>query len=366
MSTLPSLFAGWMDELLKGIIPEESLASCDHCAMLPENDSSAQSTVSFRPDTKCCTYLPDLSNFLVGRILRDHDSASQEGRETVEARINRGAGVTPLGLKQDQKFLTLYRGSRSAFGRSHAMRCPHLLADGRCGVWQHRESTCATWFCKHQRGATGFAFWASLKGLLKSVEQALALWCLLRLGFDPECLDHLCPPPAEKIGPEITSHELDQEPDLRKQKAIWGSWFERERELYQRCAELVDPLDWAAVTNICGPEVAVRSQIVLERYSHLLSREVPERLVAGSFQLVQISANSAKVRTYSEFDPVKMSRTLYEVLPFFDGRPLQEAKDKIKSSKGVTIGADLLRRLVDHRILVADPSLKGFEGIDAK
>jgi hypothetical protein len=356
MTSLPPLASRWMADLLQATIPEESLATCDNCAMLKEHHRLSPDPVSFRPDTKCCTYLPDLANFLVGGILRDPDPASQEGRETIEARINRGVGVTPLGLKQDRKFLALYSASRGAFGRNLALRCPHLLADGRCGVWHHRESTCATWFCKHQRGATGFAFWTALRGLLKSIEQSLAAWCVLKIGVSPDCLSELFPTGNEPQPREITAPELDQQNFASTQKTFWGNWLGRERDFYLQCAALVEELDWATVREITGPETIARSQIVIDRFTQLSSSKIPERLVGGKWQLVQITPAFAKVRSYSDFDPLRMSRTLYEVLPFFDGRPIEEVQKEMKSAKGATVGLDLLRRLVDHGILVADQS----------
>ncbi|HEY6250973.1 MAG TPA: hypothetical protein VI685_13515, partial [Candidatus Angelobacter sp.] len=68
-STLPPLFSAWMSELLGGDIPSETSATCNHCAMLAQDGLASQEALVFRPDTKCCTYLPMLSNFLVGRIL---------------------------------------------------------------------------------------------------------------------------------------------------------------------------------------------------------------------------------------------------------------------------------------------------------
>lgn len=354
MAILPPLASRWIADLLPADIPEETLATCDNCAMLTEQAATSATGISFRPETKCCTYLPELANFQVGGILRDQDPASQEGRETVEERISRGVGVTPLGLKQDRRFLALYGASRNAFGRNLTLRCPHLLKDGRCGVWQNRESTCATWFCKHRRGATGFAFWNALRGLLKSVEQSLALWCVLKVGISPDCLNQLFPTQRGSKPGEISAEELDQDSPGPAQKVLWGDWLGREKEFYFACAALVDPLDWAGVCAIGGPEITARSQIVTEAFKQLTSSNIPPRLVAGEWRLVQITPAAATVRSYSDFDPVKMSRALYEVLPFFDGRPLEEVQQDIKSAKGITISLDLLRRLVDYKVLIGN------------
>ena len=150
---LPPLFAGWMDVLLPGPIPAERNATCDRCAMLPPTPSEGETGFFYSPSTKCCTYLPELANFLVGRILSDGDPEAAAGRATIEARIAKGVGVTPLALHRTPGTTLLYRASPGSLARPSRCAAPHYLEDGgRCGVWRHRESTCATWFCKYGRG----------------------------------------------------------------------------------------------------------------------------------------------------------------------------------------------------------------------
>jgi hypothetical protein len=147
MGGLPPLYARWMAELLAGPIPDETAATCDRCAMCVPDAAR-----SFRPDTKCCTFLPTLHNFLVGRVLADSDPESATGRATVIARMQKKVGVNPLGLGPTRAHNLIYEdGGHAVFGKSRALLCPHYL-DGMCGVWKHRESTCATWFCKYVRG----------------------------------------------------------------------------------------------------------------------------------------------------------------------------------------------------------------------
>src|SRR5512134_3109981 len=99
-SPLPALYAGWFDDLLGSEIPSETRATCHDCAMC-ESDGDHQNRGSklFNPQSKCCTYLPRLPNFLVGMILKDQDPAMTSGRASVETRLQAGLGVTPLGLE---------------------------------------------------------------------------------------------------------------------------------------------------------------------------------------------------------------------------------------------------------------------------
>src|SRR4051812_31514765 len=65
----------------------ESRATCSDCAMCSKGGSPAPGVLSFRPDTKCCTYEPTLPNFLVGAILADTSPEMAEGRRRIRAHI---------------------------------------------------------------------------------------------------------------------------------------------------------------------------------------------------------------------------------------------------------------------------------------
>jgi hypothetical protein len=180
-SALPSLYAPWIDEALGGPFPEERHATCAACAMCKPTAAKAAtaSLTLFDPDTKCCTYVPTLPNFLVGLILNDDDPAAIAGRTSIERRIAAGIGVTPLGLQSDPRYALIYKhAGGELFGRTSGLRCPHYLpADGgQCGIWRHRNAVCTTWFCKHERGRVGQRFWDALLVLLTLVERHLGLW----------------------------------------------------------------------------------------------------------------------------------------------------------------------------------------------
>jgi hypothetical protein len=148
MAGLPPLHAQWLREVIAGSIPSETEATCEHCAMIVHGEGNRVGD-GFHADTKCCTYLPELHNFLVGAVLADPDPSAAVGRATVVDRIARRVAVTPLGLGRPRSYLLLYDdGGAAMFGRSRAMRCPHYLEDtGQCGVWRHREATTASTSC---------------------------------------------------------------------------------------------------------------------------------------------------------------------------------------------------------------------------
>ena len=358
-SPLPPLYAAWFDELLGGDIPSESRATCDDCAMC-ESGGNYQKPGStyFNPESKCCTYLPRLHNFLVGMILTDDDPAMAAGRATVAARLQAGLAVTPLGLEQPAKHRALYTQIEPrAFGRAQSLRCPHYLAEqgGLCGVWKYRNSICSTWFCKYARGAVGRDFWETAKLLLLTVEDDLSRWCAIQLDLDDTALALLLVPrPASGPQPPLSPEELDGRVDLNLQRRSWGQWFGREQDFYRACAELVAPLRWSDVLAICGPEAQARARLTQRAYRRMTEGEIPGRLRMGGFTVMEADADG--YRLYHPdigMDVFRLSARVMRLLPYFDGRPTAETVLHITEKEGLRFTDELLRRLVDFNILVA-------------
>lgn len=353
--SLPPLYAKWVDDLLGGPIPRESRAACGSCAMRAPASAGDKGTF-FDPAIKCCTYLPTLYNFLVGRILTDEDPSRRQGRDTVAVRLARGIGVSPLGLMPTPTWALLYGNSRNSFGKAKSLKCPHYLAEsGRCGVWANRESTCFTWFCKHVRGNTGFQFWRDgLHQLLQAVEIDLARWCLLEIGVSPEMRAHAMDAKAWKGEAETaTGAALDNEPDVEAYAKSWGEWRGRETEFYIRCADLVDRLSWRDVLAICGPDVRAHALAAQEAYRRLKSEDLPTPVKAGGFQIVSLGRETVRLNTYSEYDPIDVPRVVLDLLAQFDGRPTADVLLAIAEEYGVALEPDLVRKMADFDLLVS-------------
>ena len=353
-TALPPLYASWLGELLPGPVPPEANATCDDCAMCGgEAEEALDGRSFFNPQTKCCSYVPELPNYLVGRILADSDPALAQGRASVLARLQAGVGVTPLGLGQPPVFVALYgRSGATLFGRSRTILCPHYLPDGggRCGIWKHRNSVCVTYFCKYVRGATGQNFWQTLHQLLTTVEQDLARWCVAELDLGGEALRHLFPAASETA--RIDPRALDGEPEPARLRELWGDWAGREADYYQACARLVEPLKWPDVLALCGPAVRLHARLTGNAYQQLVSTELPPALRVGSFHCARFGAETVVVNSYNSCDPVELPRALVEVLPFFDGRPTKRVLASIRAERGLILDRDLVRKLVDFKILV--------------
>ena len=353
---LPTLYAKWAAEFLGGPVPRESLATCDTCAMCPTGavQESPSRSYFFNPITKCCTYVPDLHNFLVGRVLEESNPAAQIGRSTVEKRIAEGIGVTPLGLWQSPVYSHFYKHSDDTFGRSKALRCPHYLEEGdRCGVWRNRNSICSTWFCKHVRGSVGYAFWRSLQDALQIVERNLGRWCVLEVPLGDDALGHLMTTTSWRgDAGEVTDDSLNNKVNQESYDRIWGAWRGREREFFGRCGELVACLSWKDVLAISGPDLRASVHRVQQFYRRLTSNEIPPELEVGEFHVLGMQHGTTQVFTYSYYDPLDIPNALMEALPYFDGRPTGDAVAAIAEERGVQLESSLVLKMVDFGLLV--------------
>ena len=348
-SALPPLYAAWMESLLQAPVPAESNATCSACAMVVSEESGEP---GFNPATKCCTFLPDIWNFLAGAVLLDDSPEAARGRATLEARIDARVAVTPLGLRRSPTYALLYGAGPQAFGQSRALRCPHYIDErgGLCGVWRHRESTCATWYCKFERGIVGREFWAQLHQLLRAAEESVSAWCLLELGVDGAALARMYPPHTRHHPPKITGRDLDADPSPADVQAVWGSWLGREREFYSACARLVAALTWNDVVRISGTELAIYARLTQDAFARHADVAAPQRPIGA---LVQITPRGdvARLATYSTMDMLEVPPVLATLLSEFDGRPLDESLAAIRERHGVVVGPSLVRKLTDFGIL---------------
>ena len=356
---LPALYHPWVEALLGGAIPAEIDATCSNCAMLPdqgdppETNAAGTPTASlfFDPRVKCCTYVPALPNFLVGRILLDRDPQLAEGRASVLARIAAGVGVTPMGLAQPPTFAVLYKaGGAKTFGRSLELRCPHYqTATGACGIWRHRQSVCTTWFCKHVRGAVGERFWQGLRHLLSLVEHSLAVHCVRTLAPGPEAARHAA---SSRIHPlsNLQASDLDDTP-APSQNRLWGRYQGRERAWFEDTGRIIDAMTWEDVRRTGGVELELAADLLRTAYDDLRSTRLPRVLRGGTTLRSPVGADLVELTAYSGYHPVIAPKALVDVLHVFDGRPTTQAI-AAAARAGVAIEPAVVRRLVDIGVLV--------------
>lgn len=149
---------------------DEPRADCARCVMLPAH-LGAGHPWAFHEDTRCCTYHPEVPNFLAGRALARGGASA----EAIRARLGDLSGVSAWGIVPSERYRASRAATRLGFGRDLAMRCPFWVGGlHSCGIWKDRTSVCRTWFCKNEHGAVSMGRWTALRRVLIEVERVLA------------------------------------------------------------------------------------------------------------------------------------------------------------------------------------------------
>lgn len=318
---LPRVLQRWMPVLGLGELPSEPRASCERCVMCSEDDWTARfPRVRFDASVRCCTYTPGLYNFQVGAMLARPATVTAHGLRSVRDRIESAQGW-PIGLVPPEGWDERYAAAREAggFGRDRSLRCPHHTDDGGCGIWGQRNATCATWFCRHERGMLGLGMWSATRHTLAALELALARTALERVY--PEGLEGSWDDWAgDREALYVATFEVASKLELHELRA-------GEREVLEREAEVARAARGA------------HDRVVLPEAPELVGVDVMEDL-----------GDRVRVAGYTVTDTVVLPVRLLKLLDRFDGRPVGEVRDEL-AAFGVVVDDVMLRRLVEHDIL---------------
>ncbi len=232
----PELVWDKLPDFFESEAPAEVFATCNNCPMTEE----CMTKTSFNTKTKCCTYFPNLPNYLVGGVLQDSEMS---GRQTLKDYIAEKKGAYPDEVSGTRKYWMMYNNSEDFFGKSESLLCPYYQKDtGGCGIWKYRNGVCATWFCKHSYSEAGTKFWNTLLSYIGHLEKSLNLYCTNKaklVVFDR----------AEKP----TWRELDELPLLREdQDKYWQHYDGKEEEFYKECYDWVKGLSSDQLNEVIG------------------------------------------------------------------------------------------------------------------
>ncbi len=337
-SGFPPLTERWLRELLGREIPAERRATCGDCAMRRPDELGGP---RFDERTKCCTFFPELASYHVGGLLLDDDPTMARGRERVAERVRAGVNSSPFGVGRPAIFLEIYTPEVS-FGQTQALRCPYYIDEdgGLCGVWRHREATCATWFCKHERGRFGHELWMALRRLLVVVEHRLAFTVAEELGIEHDALEALARLPFGIVRAE----------DEGFYGAMWGRWAGRELEFFVEVAKRVAPLSWGDVRSRLGDALDAGVQAVGAALAAFDETRVPELARVAQLAPIAIRGDRVRLRSYSEYDPLDLPVEVAKKIRLFDERPVPAAVAEAKD-EGVEITPATVRKLFDYGIL---------------
>lgn len=311
-SVIPEL-EGWRFEA-------ESFATCSDCAMRPQQPDQVlpEHRLVFTAEARCCTYHPDLPNFLVGRALR----RGGMGAAKIHARLEHPETRFATGIVRPPEIAEQYLElDKTSFGNRADLTCPYWVSgEHNCSIYADRNAVCRTWHCKSVDGARGHAAWTALRWLLLELESELA-----KIVTVPD------PPPRE------ASVET------------WVEW-------YIACAKRVDDLDIETLKTLRSPKL---EQLIAEvaRTVSVRGARLPE-VVAPSVAQWFIEPDLVAMTAWSGYDLVDMPSWIFELLSRMDGtKTWREAKTETETAIGTTITDDLIHTLHRRGLLSTPESI---------
>ncbi|MBW1881093.1 MAG: hypothetical protein JRJ84_22295 [Deltaproteobacteria bacterium] len=321
---LPEVVFAVLPELRGCRYDEELRADCSHCVLLPEH-SGADPTKNwaFNPATRCCTYKPRLSNYLIGRALW----RGGRGAQLLMTRLSNPPGVTRYGIEPTEEEDEAYQADMlGIFGHDERMVCPFYMGgENSCGIWPDRPGVCRTWFCRHERGEVGRSHWMMLHRALWGVEQGLAHFCA-DIGSPPE--------------PEATSEE-------------WARF-------YRWCAGRVDRMTTKEVALFRDDAEFQEARDHLSRYENGPD-PIPDR-VCASLRGYEEDNGLIFLCSYTWYDGIRVPRTVFAFLSRLDGtRTWREALEEWNAELDEPLPEKLVHEL--YRIgALRDPEPGDFRG----
>jgi len=354
MEGLPEVYQNFLPRFFKNNIPRETAATCEDCAMWEDSGPGFPGGVYFSRDSKCCTHYPNLPNYLMGALLSTSSSELEAGRSRIRKTIKNRIGITPHGILRPKKLQLLLKNSeKEFFGRSKLLICPfYERKNGKCTIRPFWDATCNTWFCKYRAGEDGREFWLTLKRYLNFIEKILVQYTLHKMGWDPQKIIS-----TESTNIPLTLQEVDdQAPDSEAYQGLWKDWVGREEEFYKKTFHLVSALTPKIFEKISGISQKILLGEVKMRQKSLLNPKLPKILKRNlKLQVEKNIDHSYFLIGYSPLDPFEVSKRVYDLLDFFDGkRTNQEVCRLIRNYMGVKPNPDLLTSLNQFRILVSN------------
>lgn len=205
----------------------------------------------FDPVAKCCTFTPDLPNFLVGAIAQSgqRDGAREQVADWVE-----GGRATPLFVQAPPAIRKMHREAAYPDARE-AIACPLLDAGGHCTIYGTRPYLCMGYHCTYPTPMHK-AFWNCLSSLFALQTAIVAQYLMLELGIDGELFGAAW----DGVGGE---HEVWTEANTLDPAFAAKLWQGRIAfaDYYQQCYRLI----------VDNPE-GVRESVVAYRRNQLLGR----------------------------------------------------------------------------------------------
>lgn len=230
----PHSYSSWLSPRLP-LAPQETLASCDRCAMVQPRGLT-RDPGPFLNNLKCCTYFPYIPNFSLGAL-----SLSQ-----IHQALPRGI-LLPVGLfPSPQEQLVIETLGGHGFGQKKELLCPYFdSVKNQCSIWNYRPGVCTSYFCKSNYAQSGLDFWSDVEKYLNHFEWKLACQVFYKLGLSENELAYC----QSAINPNTEAEELDY-----FLAAAWGPWKDQKQLFYQKCKLEAEKISSQDLNSILDPE----------------------------------------------------------------------------------------------------------------
>ena len=348
---LPPVYQDMVGDVFDRPKVNETRANCAQCSMCNWGQPSPVPMDYFNKETKCCTFFPQLPNYLVGAILADPSPEMAEGKKRIREVIANRMGTLPMSLNRPRKMTFLMSNYGEAFGRARSLLCPYFNTESpeyACTIWNHREAVCMTYYCKYDGGQRGFEFWAALKEYLFFIQRILSQVVTERI--DPTVKEPAFKPMY------VSAEDMDDKPPKDAEYAAWwGSWVGREEEWYLKCHEWVKGISRADFKKNADETKEGQKYLgrVMAAYEKLDNKILPASLVRNSMMKEAHAGEKVVVTTYSRYDSLALDKELYDVVGLFKADlSLQENLDRLAKDEGIELAPELVEYLYAAGILV--------------
>lgn len=266
---IPALYAKLLPELVDRIVPEEKVATCSNCTL-------AMSPKSIHKNTKCCSYYPQIPNYLIGGLLQDELLGLDKGKVVARKLISNKIGISPFGINKPLWYKNFRK--RTIQNPDHKntesdmvhLLCPFYGENGECLTWAYREHCCSTHFCFSVGGNEGKNFWEHFMKYLKTLEVELAQYCLEQLGLDNTLS-------IEVInGDSLNADDDNQNVDESTYSDIWDSWNGKEEAFYLECHKLIENLNRQDFETYLDGKMQKQKEELLEKLTVFNVSLLPE------------------------------------------------------------------------------------------
>jgi len=105
------------------------------------------------------------------------------------------------------------------------------------------------------------------------------------------------------------------------------------------------------VLALTGAEGAALAAATQRAHRRLTTPATPERPRTAPFQIARVGSETARLVTYSGYDPLDLPTVALALLPAFDGRPVAEVIAEVEVKTGMRIETGFVSRLLDFGVL---------------